>query len=129
MAWPSLPPVWIAAQSKRCANHLDLDLDVPDTEVGHDRFDAAFFLDVDAEALEVVKGVLTRELCDWAVRFEEEHGPLIVVFDGAEPATGHEAAHGSAVFLAREVSTDDEFIATLAITTEMVSRFRTTAAS
>lgn len=125
MAWPSLPPVWIAAQSKRSANHLDLDLAVPDTEVGHERFDATFFLDVDHEALDVVKGVLTTELCDWAVQFDKEHGPLIVVFDGAEPESADEAAHGSAVFVAREVSTDEEFAATLAITTELVSRFHT----
>lgn len=125
MAWPTLPPVWIAAQSKRSANHLDLDLDLPDPVVGHDRFDEAFFLDVDDEAFDLVQGILTKELCDWAVQLDEEHGPLIVVFDGAEPESGYEAAHGSAVFVAREVSNDDEFVATLAITTELVGRFRT----
>ena len=124
MAWPSLPPVWIAVQSKRSANHLDLDLDVPGIEVGHEQFDDTFFLDVDDEALEIVKDILSEELCDWAVQLEEEHGPLTVVFDGAEPESTEEAAHGSAVFLAREVSNDDEFVATLAITTELVCRFR-----
>ncbi len=127
LAWPSLPPVWIAAQSKRSANHLDVDLNVPDTEIGNEQFDSAFYLDVDDEALDVVKSILNEDLCEWAVEFEEEHGPLIVVFDGAETESTDAAAHGSAVFLAREVSTDEEFVETLAITTELVSRFRSTA--
>jgi len=127
LAWPSLPPVWIAAQSKRSDNHLDLDLGVADAEIGDSEFDSAFCLDVDDDALDVVKSILTADLCKEAMRFEQDHGPLIVVFDGAEAETHDDAAHRSAVFLAREVSNDEEFVETLAITIELVSRFRSTA--
>ncbi len=139
--WSDLPPIWIAAQSKRGADHLGLRSDPPTggaadpashveagglPMIGHARFDATFDLDADDDAMGIVRRVLTAELCDWAVDLDERHGPLVVIFDGAEPGGPDEAPHGSAVFVAREVSTDDAFVATLGITTALVDKFRVT---
>jgi hypothetical protein len=122
MEWREMPIDWIGVQSKRGADHLDLARDRSAEPVGHQRFDDRFV--VDADDIEVVRDVLTDDLCDWAVDADDEHGPLIVLFDGAEDETDDDPGHGSAVFVAREVADDSALVATLDITIELVTGLR-----
>lgn len=127
MPWRDMPVDWIAVQSKRGPDLLDLAREKSNEPIGHQRFDNRFV--VDADEIDVVRGVLTDELCDWAVDADDKYGPLIVLFDGAEDETHDDPAHGSAVFVAREVADDDEFVATLDITIELVTAIRSALAS
>jgi hypothetical protein len=128
MPWRSANVPWIAVQSKRGANHLELDplADASSDNngsclVGHARFDETFELDADDDAMDLVRSVLTDDLCDWAVDADDRYGPLTVVFDGPEEASNDAAAHGTVVFVAREVDDDDAFVETLAITIDLVT--------
>lgn len=67
--------------------------------------------------------MLNDEVCTWAVAADEEYGPLIVVFDGAEAESSDALAHGATVYVAREVSNDQD-VDTLAITVELVNQLR-----
>jgi hypothetical protein len=131
LPWRTMPVPWIAVQSKRGANHLDLDAiadasgsDSGSRLVGHTRFDETFDLDADDDGMDRVRELLTDEVCDWAVAADEQYGPLTVVSDGAEPESHDAVEHDAMVYVAREVDNDDAFVNTLAITTELVSQFR-----
>lgn len=128
MPWRSTAVPWIAAQSKRGDNHLELDAladassdNTGSRLVGHTRFDEVFDLDADDDAMDLVRTVLTDELCDWAVEADKRYGPLTVVFDGPEAESNESADHGTAVFVAREVGDDDAFVETMAITIDLVT--------
>lgn len=127
MQFGATPIPWVAAQSKLGGNHLDLDLDHPHDGarcVGLPLFDERFDLDVDIGSMEIVRTVVTDEVADWIVDADDQHGPLIVIFDGAEAEADDHLQHGSAVFLAREVADDDAFVATLALTRRLLEGFR-----
>ena len=128
MPWRSMAVPWIAVQSKRGRNHLDLDAladassdNTGSRLVGHARFDDVFDLDADDGAMDLVRSVLTDELCAWALEADERYGPLTVVFDGPEADSQDSAGHGTTVFVAREVGDDDAFIETMAITIDLVT--------
>ncbi len=131
LPWRPMPVTWIAVQSKRGANHLDLDRiadasgsDSGSRLVGHERFDETFDLDADDDGMDRVWELLTDEVCDWAVAADEQYGPLTVVFDGAEPKSHDALEHGATVYVAREVDNNDAFVNTLAVTVELVSQLR-----
>ncbi len=131
LPWRPMPVPWIAVQSKRGENYLDLDRiadasgsDSGSRLVGHSRFDETFDLDADDDGMDRVRELLTDEVCDWAVAADEQYGPLVVVFDGAEPESHDSPEHGATVYLARKVDDDDAFVNTLAVTVELVSQFR-----
>jgi hypothetical protein len=125
MPWNAADVPWIAVQSKRGGNHLELDPladassdNTGSNVVGHARFDEVFDLDADDDAMDLVRSVLTDELCEWAVDADERYGPLTVVFDGPEDGSGE---HGTTVFVEREVRDDDAFVETRAITIDLVT--------
>jgi hypothetical protein len=125
MPWRSATVPWIAAQSKRGANYLELDASSDNTGsrlVGHAQFDEVFDLDADDGGLDLVRSVLTDELCGWAVAADERYGPLTLVFEGPETDTNESATHDTAVFVAREVGDDDAFVETMAITIDLVTQ-------
>lgn len=131
LPWRPMPVPWIAVQSKRGENHLDLDpladasgADTGSRLVGHARFDETFDLDADDDGMERVREMLSDDLCDWAVAADGQYGPLIVVFDGAEPESHDAPEHGATVYVAREVSDDQAFVDTLAVTVELVNQLR-----
>ncbi len=129
MPWRATNVPWIAVQSKRGGNHLELDAladassaNLGSRLVGHARFDEVFDLDADDDAMELVRSVLTDELCDWAVDADNRHGPLTVVFDGPDDESSNSAEHETAVFVAREVDDDDDaFVETMAVTIDLVT--------
>lgn len=128
MPWTSVNVPWIAVQSKRGPNNLDLD-QLADASsdnngsylVGHDRFDATFDLDADDDSMDLVRSVLSDELCAWAVAADERDGPLTVIFDGPEADSIDAVGHGTTVFVAREVGSDDAFVETMSIAVDLVT--------
>jgi len=133
--WRPMPVPWIAIQSNRGANHLDLDsvadssgTDTGSRLVGHTRFDETFSVDADDDGMDRVRALLSADVCDWAVAADERHGPLIVVFDGPEAASNEALEHDATVYVAREVDNDAAFVDTLTITLDLVEQLRTTLA-
>jgi hypothetical protein len=135
--WPGMPIEWIALQSRRATDLLGLAGDEMDA-VGHNRFDDRFA--VDADDVSRFRMLFRTSLRDWLVDFDDTHGPLIVIFDGAaEPAesaprrratdakdarNADDASLVPTVFLAREVVDDNAVVATLGLTEELTEHIR-----
>lgn len=81
MPWPDMPVEWTALQSRRAQDLLGLEGDEMEP-VGHNVFDDAF--SVDADDVSTFRRLFRTSLREWLVRFDEEHGPLIVLFDGPD---------------------------------------------
>ncbi len=133
MPWPDLPVGWVALQSRRAPDLLALAGDEMEP-VGHRNFDDRFA--VDADDVSLFRKRFRTSLRDWLVEFDDEHGPLIVIFDGAD-ADGAETPRRRAtdpaedapvaercVFVARIVNDDPAAIATLDVTRELAEHVR-----
>ncbi|NND75670.1 MAG: hypothetical protein HKN44_11755 [Ilumatobacter sp.] len=106
--WPEMPVSWTALQSRSSDDHLVLGDDVE--PVGNRRFDSTFAVDTDD-----VEGFTHRfaaPLLEWMADFDDEHGPLTIIFDSTIDGDRRRGPEVSAIFVARLVADDAEFIAT-----------------
>jgi len=137
MPWPGMPIEWVAVQSRRSTDLLGLAGDeMP--PVGHRTFDERFAIDADDVSL--FRKLFRTSLRDWLVDFDDDHGPLIVIFDGTADETGGHRRRATdppiddnapddpslvpTVFVARIVSDEDAIAPTLDLTGELTARVR-----
>ncbi len=135
--WPEMPVDWVAMQSRRAPDLLGLAGDEMEP-VGHRNFDDRFA--VDADDVSEFRRVFRTSLRDWFVSFDDDHGPLVVVFEAPEPAVPVPRRRATdpppedppddddpLVFLARLVTDDDAVVETLTVASELVEHVRANA--
>lgn len=112
--WAAMPFGWTALQSRRGADLLGLDGGEP---LGVARFDDAFALD--AEQVETFREFVAPALLDWLVWLDDQSGPLVIVFDGVTDADRLRDPDVPAIYVARLVKGDDDFLATARLATRL----------
>lgn len=118
--WPQMPIEWIALQPRGAPNHLAVDEEME--PVGHREFDEAFAIDADDAS--AFRRLFRTSLRSWMVDFNADNGPLTIIFDGQPADTPSSDEHPSAIFVAREVDSNEALLETLEIATIVASHVR-----